>query len=160
MLSRLSDPGGTFCCFYFNGQGEGSARYPADISRWKNIRPADSVYFRHSRGLRFSFATFNPDPQPGFPTAQLRLRYYDRSNGPLVGDGSPEVFPFTTGVPYLVAVTRKGSTLTVAVTDRTTGEQHAYAWTDARIAQWYNGQVGFRWRGQDAEVTDLTYTRL
>ena len=69
VLSRLSDPGGTFCCFYLNGTGEGSARYPLDISKWKNIRPADEVYFRHRRGLRFSFATANPDPKQDFRRA-------------------------------------------------------------------------------------------
>jgi hypothetical protein len=160
VLSRLSDPGGTFCCFYLNGIGEGSARYPLDISRWKNIRPSDTVYFRHSRGLRFSFATANPDPKADFPPGQLRLRYYERSNGPLVLPNSPVEYPFTTGVPYLVAVTRKGSTLTVAVTDQNTSEKHSHTWTDARIALWYDGRVGFRWRGQDANVTGLTYSQL
>ena len=160
VLSRLSDPGGTFCCFYLNGTGEGSARYPLDISKWKNIRPADEVYFRHSRGLRFSFATANPDPKQDFPPGQLRLRSYDRSNGPLIEPSSPIEYPFTTKVPYLVAVTRQGSTLTVEVTDETTGDKHTHAWMDERIALWYDGRVGFRWRGQDAEVTGLTYTRL
>ena len=28
VISRLSASGGTFCCFYFNGVGEGSTRYP------------------------------------------------------------------------------------------------------------------------------------
>ena len=46
------------------------------------------------------------------------------------------------------------------MTDETTGDKHTHAWTDERIAQWYDGRVGFRWRGQDAEVTGLTYTRL
>jgi hypothetical protein len=160
VVSRLSDPGGTFCCFYFNGVGEGSSRYPANISKWRNIRPSDTVYFRHSRGLRFSFATFNPDPVPGFPIHQLRLRRYNRSSGPVVPPNSAEVFPFTTGVPYLVAVTRQGNTLTVAVTDTNTGEKNSHSWTDARIAEWRDGHVGFRWRGQDARVTDLTYAQL
>ena len=80
VISRLSASGGTFCCFYFNGVGEGSTRYPTNISSWTNIEPEDTVYFQHSRGLRFSFATANPNPK--FPE-RLRLRRYNRFDRPL-----------------------------------------------------------------------------
>jgi hypothetical protein len=154
VISRLSASGGTFCCFYFNGVGEGSTRYPTNISSWTNIEPEDTVYFQHSRGLRFSFATANPNPK--FPE-RLRLRRYNRSTGPFIGEQSPKEYPFTTGVPYLVAVTRKGTKLTVAVTNKSTNDTKSYSWTDATwIPKWRDGHIGFRWRGQVAEVTDLT----
>jgi hypothetical protein len=159
VLSRLTDPGGTFACFYFNGVGEGTSRYPINIANWNNITPSDTVYFRHSRGLRFSFATHNPD-KPDLPH-RLRLRRYDRSNGPFVGEQSPPDFPFMTGVPYLVAVTRKGITLTIAVTNKNTSQTKSYSWTDATwIPKWRDGHVGFRWRGQDCELTDFTVRQL
>ena len=159
VLSRLSDPGGTFCCFYFNGEGDGSSKYPVSIADWKGVKVGDSVYFRNSHGLRFSFATYNPEKSDLHQ--RLRLRRYDSSNGPFIGGQSPQVFPFTTGVPYLVAVTRNGSKLTVEVTDKNTSKKQSYSWTDGVwIPKWRDGFVGFRWRGQDAEVTGFAVKQL
>ena len=104
MLSRSRHSGGTFCCFYFNGVGEGSTQVSGQHRQLDDIEPEDSVYFQHSHGLRLLLRHRQPEVRPA---QRLRLRRYDRSNGPFIGEQSPQVFPFTTGVPYLVAVTRK-----------------------------------------------------
>ncbi len=154
--SRLVDSGGTFCCFYFNAVGQGTSRYPANISLWKNITPDDSVYFKHSRGLRFSFATYNPVAHPELQY-RMRLRRYSFSNGPYILPESADDFPFTTNVPYLVVVTRKGIRVTVEVTNKDTNETATHFWEDATwIPKWQDGHIGFRWCGQDAELTNLT----
>jgi len=156
VLSRLVESGGTFCCFYFNTVGEGTTRYPTNMSLWKNITPKDSVYFQNSRGLRFSFATYNPVAHPELQY-RMRLRRYNRSTGPYILPESQPDFPFTNDVPYLVVVTRKGIRVTVQVTNKNTNETATHYWEDATwIPKWQDGHIGFRWCGQDAELTDLT----
>lgn len=159
VVSRETDDGGTFCCFYFNGLGKGTTTFPHNIALWqnKNIpKIGDTVYFRNSRGLRFSFATYNPVAHPELQR-RMRLRRYNLSGGTLINPQSDDVFPFTTGVPYLVVVTRKGTRVTVTVTNKNTNDTETHFWEDATwIPKWQDGHIGFRWCGQVAELTDLT----
>ena len=70
------------------------------------------------------------------------------------------MFPFTTGVPYNVFVRRNLSRLQIAVKDLTTGVNNSYLLTDSRINVFGGGYVGFRWRGQSAELTNFSLVRI
>lgn len=159
VVSRLAVQGGAFGTFYFDTLGEGSAAYPLAVPDWTGVTPSDTVYATHARGLRFSFATYNP----GAPDVhkRLRLRAFDfAGSAALVEPASPQSFPFDTGKAYAVKVRRQGDILAVTVTPKAGGTARSFSWTDSRIGSWGGGHVGFRWRAQDCEVTNLALAPL
>lgn len=159
VVSRLALKGGSFATFHFDSRGEGSAAYPEAVPDWTGVTPSDAVYTTHTRGLRFSFATYNPSaPDVHY---RLRLRAFEFSAAPtLIEPASPQTFPFTTGKAYKVKIRRQGSILRVSATPAAGGTTRSFSWTDSRIERWGEGYVGFRWRGQDCVVTNAALTPL
>jgi hypothetical protein len=161
VTGRLDVAGGSFVCFYFCTLGQGSDRWPEAVPNWRRVTPSDEVYADHARGLRFSFATYNPG-QPDIDH-RLRLRWFNKTPSlTLVEPASPAVFPFTDGVAYDVAVRRTGDRLRVSVAPPAgSGEEpQFFIWEDDAIGRWPDGHIGFRWRGQDAELTNMSLTEL
>ena len=111
---RLDIPGGSFACCYFNTLGQGTGKWIEAVPSWRRVTPSDEVYADHARGLRFSFATHNPD-QPDIDH-RLRLRWFNKTPTlTLVEPASPAVFPFTDGLAYEMTVRRTGDRLGVSV---------------------------------------------
>ena len=158
---RLDIPGGSFACFYFNTLGQGTGKWIEAVPSWRRVTPSDEVYADHARGLRFSFATHNPN-QPDIDH-RLRLRWFNKTPTlTLVEPASPAVFPFTDGLAYEMTVRRTGDRLGVSVVPpaASSEEPRSFAWEDGAIGRWSSGHVGFRWRGQDAEITNISLTDL
>ncbi len=161
LTGRLDVAGGSFACFYLCTLGHGSDRWPEAVPNWRRVTPGDEVYADHARGLRFSFATHNPG-QPDLDH-RLRLRWFNKTSSPtLVKPASPDGFPFTHGVAYDMAVRRTGNRLRVSVAlPMGSGEgPQSFGWEDDAIGRWPEGHIGFRWRGQDAELTNMSLTEL
>jgi hypothetical protein len=162
VTARSTVTGGSFATFYYDALGSGTTQFPKAVPNWKlsTQPPGDPLYMPNARGLRFSFATFNPAAAD--VDQRLRLRYFkfQQPPGTLIGLASAKVFPFTTGVPYNVFVRRRLSKLQIAVRDLNTGISNSYLLTDSRINVFGGGYVGFRWRGQSAELTNFSLVRI
>lgn len=154
-----SDKDGSFGLFYFDVQGEGSAAFPAAVPDWKGVKPSETLYASHARGLRFTFALH--DPGDTATNARLRLRAFDPLTAPTIIDpvSAPD-FPFDKGVPCKVIVERRGTKLTVRVVTVRTGKVATASWTNPAINRWGGGHLGFRWRAQDLTVVNPVLKQL
>jgi hypothetical protein len=138
---------GVFTCFYWAATGEGSARWPADVSAWTGYDEAEGVadlptYARHARGARLSFDTRNAAHPERGERVRGRLLKADGSFEPLARDGRERV-PFPTGGTRAVTILKRGDTVTFTAAPAG-GPPATQILTHPTIAGLGGGWVGFR----------------
>ena len=133
---------------YIQATGSGAPGYPADISRWSNLRtvPAMRMYFDHMHTYHISYAAYgmtNADPDDDY----IRARRYlpEKQNGLAETDLLPDYFEtglFATGVKHKITIIKTAQELVMDIQNSETAL--ACRWDTAHLPSVHAGRIGLR----------------
>lgn len=139
-----------FLSFYWGVIGDGTAGWPGDVSAWPGTTADPTVatwtisasnIADHARGYRIGFGQTGATP---VATPELHKFNLTTAEPLITGFAPAEAWANVLGTDYLLTITRRGGTLTVAQKNMTTGEVRSSSLTDAGVTTWSDGRFGLR----------------